>query len=60
MSRADLGNWMMAVGDVSINTKDELFLQAPNATNLLKGVTQYMMNGGGGASVISTMTKEGS
>lgn len=48
MSRADLGNWMMAVGDVSINTKDELFLQAPNATDLLKGVTQYMMNGGGG------------
>ncbi len=49
MSRADLGNWMMATADtISVNDGNELFESNLSALDLLKGTTQYMMNNGGG------------
>ena len=49
MSRADLGNWMMATADtISVNDSNELFESNLSALDLLKGSTQYMMNNGGG------------
>jgi hypothetical protein len=49
LSRADLGNWMMATADqVSVNDGNELFDTDLSATDLLKGTNQYLMNNGGG------------
>ncbi|MFO0595051.1 MAG: hypothetical protein U0228_07095 [Myxococcaceae bacterium] len=49
MSRADLGNWMMAVADkISVNDGNQLFDSNLSAVDLLKGTQQYLMNNGGG------------
>ncbi len=50
MSRADLGNWMMAVADnISIDSPNTMFKQDLSALDLMKGTNQFMMNNGGGA-----------
>ncbi len=49
LSRADLGNWMMATADeISLKDPQTLFKGSLTATDLLKGTTQFMMNSGGG------------
>ncbi len=49
ISRADLGNWMMATADqISVNDGNQLFKQDLSAMDLLKGTTQFLMNNGGG------------
>jgi hypothetical protein len=49
MSRADLGNWMMATADhISVNENAQLFAPHPGAEDLVKATTQFMMNKGGG------------
>ncbi len=49
LSRADLGNWMMAVADkISLNSANVLFDNDVTASDLLKGMRQFMMEGGGG------------
>ncbi len=49
LSRADLGNWMMAVADeISIAGPSQLFKENLSAADLVKGTTQFMMNNGGG------------
>jgi hypothetical protein len=49
VSRADLGNWMMAVADqISVADGNKLFDSTVSATDLLKGTTQFLMNNGGG------------
>ncbi len=49
MSRADLGNWMMATADrISISDNSSYMKQGLSAMDLLKGTTQFMMNNGGG------------
>jgi hypothetical protein len=49
LSRADLGDWMMAVSDqISVNDGNQIFKTDLSALDLLKGTTQYMMNNGGG------------
>jgi hypothetical protein len=49
ISRADLGNWMMATADtISVNDGNQLFKDDLSALDLLKGSTEYMMNNGGG------------
>lgn len=50
LSRADLGNWMMAVSDtISLHDPQEMFDSSITAADLVKGTTQFMMNNGGGA-----------
>jgi hypothetical protein len=49
LSRADLGNWMMAVSDrISIQDGNQLFDSSISAMDLLKGTQQFLMNNGGG------------
>ncbi len=49
LSRADLGNWMMAVADeISVNDGNQLFDTDLTAVDLLKGTTEFLMNNGGG------------
>ena len=49
ISRADLGNWMMAVADqISVQRGNQLFKTDLSALDLLKGTTQFLMNNGGG------------
>ncbi len=49
MSRADLGNWMMAVSDnISIDSPNTMFKSDLSALDLMKGTNQFMMNNGGG------------
>lgn len=49
ISRADLGDWMMAVADqISINDREVMFAQHPGAEELVKAVSQFMVNKGGG------------
>jgi len=49
MSRADLGNWMMATADsISVDSPNTMFKQNLSADDLLKGSNQFMMNNGGG------------
>lgn len=49
ISRADLGNWMMATADtISLSDQNRLFQDKLTATDLLHGTTQYLMHGGGG------------
>jgi hypothetical protein len=49
LSRADLGNWMMATADViAINDPQTMFKGELTASELVKGTTQFMMNDGGG------------
>ncbi len=49
LSRADLGNWMMAVADtISVNDTNQLMRNNLSALDVLKGTTEYMMNNGGG------------
>lgn len=49
LSRADLGNWMMATADeISLKNGDQLIKAQLTATDLLNGTTQFLMNGGGG------------
>jgi hypothetical protein len=49
MSRADLGNWMMATADeISLADPQTMFKGELTASELVKGTTQFMMNGGGG------------
>lgn len=49
LSRADLGNWMMATADeISIQDSNQLFKSDLSAMDLLKGTTQFLMNNGGG------------
>jgi hypothetical protein len=49
LSRADLGNWMMAVGDtLSLKSDAQLFQSKLSAEDLVKGTAQFMMNNGGG------------
>ena len=49
LSRADLGNWMMAVADqVSLADGNQLFDAELTAMDLLAGTTQFLMNEGGG------------
>lgn len=49
MSRADLGNWMMATADkISLNDPRSMFKSDLSATDLVKGTTQFLMNTGGG------------
>lgn len=49
MSRADLGNWMMATADqISVSDGNQLFDSSLSAMDLLKGTTQFLMNNGGG------------
>lgn len=49
MSRADLGNWMMAVSDtVALQDGNEMFDSNLSALDLLKGSQQFMSNNGGG------------
>ncbi|MHB8874918.1 MAG: hypothetical protein ACYC8T_14615 [Myxococcaceae bacterium] len=52
LSRADLGNWMMGVADsISIGDGNQLFDARVTAEDLLKGVSQYLIEGGGGVVV---------
>ncbi len=62
LSRADLGNWMMAVADkISLNSSNVLFDSQLSADDLLKGIRQYMMeNGGGVVADVHNDAKEGS
>ncbi|MBS1153148.1 MAG: hypothetical protein H6Q89_4846, partial [Myxococcaceae bacterium] len=49
LSRADLGNWMMATGDeIALADPQTMFKSELTASDLLKGTTQFLMNGGGG------------
>ncbi len=49
LSRADLGNWMMAVADeISVADGSQLFDSNLTALDMLKGTTQFLMNNGGG------------
>ena len=49
LSRADLGNWMMATADeISVHDPQALFKGDLTASELVKGTTQFMMNDGGG------------
>jgi hypothetical protein len=49
MSRADLGNWMMATADtISLNDSNTMIKGDLSADELLKGTTQFLMNNGGG------------
>ncbi len=49
LSRADLGNWMMAVADqIAVSGNDTLFDNKMNAADLLKGTLEYMAKNGGG------------
>ncbi len=49
LSRADLGNWMMATADeISIRDPQALYKGELTASELVKGTTQFMMNDGGG------------
>ncbi len=49
MSRADLGNWMMATADkISIHDSNQYMKLGLSPMDLLKGTTQFMMNNGGG------------
>jgi hypothetical protein len=52
LSRADLGNWMMAVAD-TISTRDSniLFDTGVTPEELLKGMVQYLMDPSGGGVV---------
>lgn len=49
VSRADLGNWMMAVSDtIALQDPNQMFKGDLSALDLLKGTTQFLMNNGGG------------
>lgn len=49
ISRADLGNWMMAVADeIAIKDSNQLFDSNLTALDMIKGTTQFLMNNGGG------------
>lgn len=49
MSRADLGNWMMATADkISLNDDRAMFKGDLSATDLVKGTTQFLTRNGGG------------
>lgn len=49
ISRADLGNWMMAVADkISLHDGNEMFDSTITPTDLVKGTTQFMMAEGEG------------
>ncbi len=49
LSRADLGNWMMATADtISLSDPQTMFKGNLSATDLVHGTTQFLMNGGGG------------
>ncbi len=49
LSRADLGNWMMATADtVSLSDPQSMFKGNLTAADLVHGTTQFLMNGGGG------------
>lgn len=49
VSRADLGNWMMAVADtISLADGQSLFRSGLSATDLVKGTTQFLTERGGG------------
>ncbi len=49
LSRADLGNWTMGVADsLSMADSNQLFDATVTAEDLLKGTTQYLLEGGGG------------
>jgi hypothetical protein len=49
MSRADLGNWMMATADtISLNDDRNMFKDNLSATDLVKGTMQFLTNNGGG------------
>ena len=50
LSRADLGNWMMATADeIALADPQALFKGELTASELVKGTTQFLMNNGGGA-----------
>lgn len=49
MSRADLGNWMMALADtISVRENGIYFEEEPGPENLLKAVLAFMDDNGGG------------
>jgi hypothetical protein len=49
LSRADLGNWLMAVADkISLNTRNEIFDSRVTAMDTLAAINTYLVPGGGG------------